>query len=576
MKFKVLSAIVGFPEGRTLPNSISLVWKSVRGYPLTPLKSKALRRQKRLMAIYHLSVKAISRADGRSAVASSAYRSGELLVDNRQGKEQDYTRKTGVEYKHIYAPINAKSELLERESLWNKVEQVENRKNSVLAREFEIAFPQELNAQQRQELLDEFCQMIVDRHNVVVDACIHAPHTKSGSDERNYHAHIMFTSRQLDKETGDFAKNKFRDFNKDFSSLTVSTWRKDFADLTNQHLEKNGFDERIDHRSHSERELDLEPTIHEGSKVTQLRRQGIDTEISLTNDLIKQRNAEKVQNEQIIKGLDQEIILAARILEKYEGEKDQLAKEERKENEPFAVVLARKELATNKQDLKNKQEELAQIEIEIKALESAEPQEYKMFGFKKNPEHTQWQEKLKELKNNLSASGYMIQYYENNISSTENRISELLETHKTQGLHDSLLSQMTAEQHRYHKILLASLENKEPSQIEKLKNGFFTAYQKDPINFGSHSKQIGYVLSQLKDNEKNTYTLLKQALLEEFKENPTVFNSKLIQLDSAFIKKYLENPNFELPKVPQQEQEQVRRQEELVRGASKSNSDKVR
>ena len=36
-----------------------------------------LRKDKKKMAIYHFSVKAISRADGRSAIAAAAYRSGE-------------------------------------------------------------------------------------------------------------------------------------------------------------------------------------------------------------------------------------------------------------------------------------------------------------------------------------------------------------------------------------------------------------------------------------------------------------------------------------------------------------------
>ena len=147
-----------------------------------------------IVAIFHFSVKNISRSDGRSAVACAAYRSGEKLKDERYGKEQDYTKKTGIEFKNIYAPENTKKELLDRQSLWNEVEKVENRANSNLAREFEIAFPHELNAEQRRKMLDELCQKIVDRHNVVVDAVIHAPHTAGGSDERNYHAHIMFWS----------------------------------------------------------------------------------------------------------------------------------------------------------------------------------------------------------------------------------------------------------------------------------------------------------------------------------------------------------------------------------------------
>ncbi len=45
------------------------------------------------MAIYHFSVKAISRGEGRSAVAAAAYRAGEKLQDDKYGKEQDYTKK---------------------------------------------------------------------------------------------------------------------------------------------------------------------------------------------------------------------------------------------------------------------------------------------------------------------------------------------------------------------------------------------------------------------------------------------------------------------------------------------------
>ena len=107
------------------------------------------------MAIYHFSVKNISRSDGRSAVACAAYRSGEKLICDYYGKEQDYTKKTGVEYTKIYAPENTKLELLNRQTLWNEVERCERRKDATLAREFEIAFPSELNAEQRKSMLDD-------------------------------------------------------------------------------------------------------------------------------------------------------------------------------------------------------------------------------------------------------------------------------------------------------------------------------------------------------------------------------------------------------------------------------------
>jgi len=249
-----------------------------------------------------VSVKAISRADGRSVVACAAYRSGEKLTCEYYGKEQDYTRKTGVEFTNIYAPENTKSVLLDRSQLWNSVEKAERKKNALLAREFEIAFPSELNAVQRKKMLDELCQNLVKKHGVIVDAAIHAPHADGGSDERNYHAHIMFTTRAIDPQTGDFSTNKYRDFSRDSGTKTVKHWRESFADLTNKHLEKAGYDVRVDHRSYRDQGIELEATQHEGPKVTQLRRRGIETKISVSNDLVKQHNIERTQDPQLLKG----------------------------------------------------------------------------------------------------------------------------------------------------------------------------------------------------------------------------------------------------------------------------------
>lgn len=276
------------------------------------------------MALYHFSVKAISRADGRSVVACAAYRSGEKLTCEYYGKEQDYTRKTGVELSQIYAPENTKSVLLDRSQLWNAVEKTERKKNALLAREFEIAFPSELNAQQRKKMLDELCQNLVKKHGVIVDAAIHAPHKDGGSDERNYHAHIMFTTRAIDPQTGNFSTKKYRDFSRDSGTKTVKHWRESFADLTNDHLEKAGFAVRVDHRSYKDQKNGLEATAHEGPKATQLRRMGVETEIVLRNEEIKQRNAERIEAPRLLKGLEQEIFASEKIVSSLKNERDEL------------------------------------------------------------------------------------------------------------------------------------------------------------------------------------------------------------------------------------------------------------
>jgi hypothetical protein len=322
------------------------------------------------MAIYHFSVKAISRGEGRSAVAAAAYRAGEKLQDDKYGKEQDYTKKSGVEFTNIYAPENTNPDLLNRQKLWNTVEKVERRKDALLAREFEIAFPEELNAEERKNLLNDLCQDLVKKHGVVVDAAIHAPHTGSGSDERNYHAHIMFTTRAISK-TGDFESKKYRDFSRDNGTETVVQWRKDFADLVNTQLEAIGSTERVSHLSYRDLKNGLEATTHEGNEVTQQRRRYereqlkpiddrdleiIMPEVAQANDAIRKRNAQKTVNEQAINGLDQEIIATDAILSDLQQSK---IKSDAEHAQQEQIALERKREQLLKQSIADAQKRAA-------------------------------------------------------------------------------------------------------------------------------------------------------------------------------------------------------------------------
>lgn len=242
------------------------------------------------MAIYHCSIQPISRSDGRSIVACAAYRAGEKLECDTYGKTQDYTKKTGIEYTQIFAPTGANPDLLNRQNLWNQVEQSELKKDggikqeARLAREVEIALPHELNKQQRQALVSEFCQSLVASYNVAVDVAIHAPHTHGGSDERNFHAHILMTTRTATAK-GLGAKVRELDQNS-----TLKKIREKVADLTNVHLERAGLEVRVDHRSHKDRGLDIEPTFKEGLEATHAKRRGEELEIVKRNDEIKKRN----------------------------------------------------------------------------------------------------------------------------------------------------------------------------------------------------------------------------------------------------------------------------------------------
>lgn len=248
------------------------------------------------MAIYHFSMKTISRSKGRSAVAAAAYRSGQKLEDHYYGLVHDYTKKSGIELTQIFTPDDCASTLQNRQDLWNEAEKVEKRSNSTIAREFEIAFPQELNQLQRKNMLIELCEEIVKRHKVAVDACIHAPHSKGGTDDRNFHAHILLTTRQA---TPEGLGKKTRELD-DRKSGEVQWWRAKFAEITNSHLEKAGYEVRVDHRSYKDQGINREATLHEGPATTALRRKGLENDIILSNDLIRKRNEDRGMNEENI------------------------------------------------------------------------------------------------------------------------------------------------------------------------------------------------------------------------------------------------------------------------------------
>lgn len=220
------------------------------------------------MAIYHLSIKTISRSAGRSATAAAAYRAGAKITDERTGEIHDYTRKSGVQSADLILPENAPEWAHDREQLWNAVEQAETRKNSTVAREFEIALPDELSAAERLRLSHDFARELVARHGCAADVAIHAP--SNGGDDRNHHAHILLSTRRLGAD-GFGEKTRELDDRKIGSEL-VTQWRERFAELTNERLHEQGIAARVDHRTLAAQGIERELTQHLGPAATAIER----------------------------------------------------------------------------------------------------------------------------------------------------------------------------------------------------------------------------------------------------------------------------------------------------------------
>ena len=233
------------------------------------------------MAIYSASVKTVSRGGGRSATAAAAYRNAEQIVDERTGEVHDYRRRGGVESVSTHVPEGAPS--MSSGELWNAAELADKRRNSVVARELLVALPHELNAEQRKELADRIARDLVQRYQVGAQAAVHQPDQEG--DQRNHHAHILFTTRRLGPEG---LGEKTRELDDSKRGPREVEWIREMVEVkTNQALEAAGRPERVDRRSLSAQreaaiiagldelaeELDREPTTHEGPRVTAIRRE---------------------------------------------------------------------------------------------------------------------------------------------------------------------------------------------------------------------------------------------------------------------------------------------------------------
>lgn len=195
------------------------------------------------MASYHFSAKIVGRSDGRSAVAAAAYRAGSMIERAETGDTQDYRRKGGVVSADLLTPDHAPDWARDRSQLWNRVESVETRKNSQLAREFELALPNELSASQARALVIGWARRELVARGMCADVCVHDPEPVPGKG-RNRHAHVLCTVRGFDGDG--WARTKDRTWN---DRSLLEHLRSSWAEAQNAALQAAGCVDRVDHRS---------------------------------------------------------------------------------------------------------------------------------------------------------------------------------------------------------------------------------------------------------------------------------------------------------------------------------------
>lgn len=222
------------------------------------------------MAKFHFHIEPVKRSRGEKATAAAAYRAGERIHDQRTDTVHDYSRRQDVTHKEIFLPSHLDASQMEwardRSRLWNAAEQTEPRSNSRVAREFQVSLPHELKPQQRLTLARNFARELSDRYRVAIDLAVHDP--KPGGDPRNFHAHLLATTREvtpqglgekagLDTQMVKRASLGLPDHSEEYTAV-----RERWAALTNEALREANIEARVDHRTLAAQGIDRRPVPH--------------------------------------------------------------------------------------------------------------------------------------------------------------------------------------------------------------------------------------------------------------------------------------------------------------------------
>ena len=236
------------------------------------------------MAVYFLNLKTFGRGEGSSAVSAAAYRAGERIRDERTGRTYDHSARRDVLHKEIVLPKEFAADDLswatDRSALWNAAEQAEVRKNARVAREYLVALPAELSAEGRLDLVAGFSRELVERYRFALDVAIHAPRDYPGSDPRNFHAHLLATTREVTLEgLGAKTPLEWSDAKRREAGLGPAIGellhvRQGWATAANAALEQAHVAARIDHRTLQAQGIDREPQPHIPRAAYEMERHG--------------------------------------------------------------------------------------------------------------------------------------------------------------------------------------------------------------------------------------------------------------------------------------------------------------
>lgn len=245
------------------------------------------------MAESRLETKVIRRADGRSATAAAAYRSGSCIRDSRTGQTFDFSRRRGVMHSRLVMPTDVnrwRQTGDDRSEFWNEIELHNKRKDSVVARELILNLPFELPSAAQIELTEEFSQHIANRYQIAVDCNIHEPKKQGVGDPRNVHAHLLLSTNTI-TNSGIGKKCRSLDavaMQKQVGERNqIDLLREEWCDMQNRYLSLYCPQiQPVSHLSYADRGIEKIPSLHLGPSETAHQRKVKNADYTSANPII--------------------------------------------------------------------------------------------------------------------------------------------------------------------------------------------------------------------------------------------------------------------------------------------------
>lgn len=228
----------------------------------------------------------VQRSKGQSAVAVAADRAHVRLFDRRLARScQPLPQKRGSIpiLCEVLLPEGAPVRWREREVLWNEVEAREKHPDAGLAREMEFALPAKLSPEQATALARDYVLAAFVAKGMAADLNVHWA-LRDDRQAKPY-AQALLTLRRAEPEGSGLKEPAWNDRAK------AVRWRRLWAEMANALLIAHGHAARIDHRSHAERGLTLEPQNKIGPNAARRARRGELSERVEEYRAIARRNA---------------------------------------------------------------------------------------------------------------------------------------------------------------------------------------------------------------------------------------------------------------------------------------------